>query len=482
MRTFEILLSLANLLTFCVLSIPRLRAIHGLSYLSVVTVLLAGIQVLVERPRWQMVPAYALTGLFALVWLVQNFAPPGGMIGRIVTHRISIGLSIGLGVLGLAASIALPTVLPVFHLPRPGGPYQIGTVTYHWIDTSRHEVFSADPNAHRELMVQVWYPAKAAPSSPRAPYVQNPEALAPVAHLLHLPDFIFGHLKYVSTSAIPSAPVADDESRYAVLIFLSGRGGYRQSNTFQIEELVSHGYIVAAIDQPYAAAGVVFPDGRLVPMDPRLYDPAHPGHPEFYDRGRVFPYLAQDVSFTLNQLAALNQADPNGILTGRLDLQREGIFGVSLGGIVTGEACLFEPRLRACLVMDAFMPTDVVKSGLQQPTMWISRDAQTMHLEGWAQADIDETQTTMRAVYESLPGNGYLVLVPGMFHVNFTDAPYFSPLASEVGLTGPIDAQRGHEIINAYSLAFFDQFLEDRPAALLDGPSKLYPDVLFEKR
>jgi hypothetical protein len=28
-----------------------------------------------------------------------------------------------------------------------------------------------------------------------------------------------------------------------------GRGGYRQHNTLQVEELVSHGYIVAAIDQ-----------------------------------------------------------------------------------------------------------------------------------------------------------------------------------------------------------------------------------------
>ena len=35
-------------------------------------------------------------------------------------------------------------------------------------------------------------------------------------------------------------------------------------NTFQVEELVSYGYIVAAIDQPYAAAEVVFPDGRKV--------------------------------------------------------------------------------------------------------------------------------------------------------------------------------------------------------------------------
>jgi hypothetical protein len=35
-------------------------------------------------------------------------------------------------------------------------------------------------------------------------------------------------------------------------------------NTYQVEELVSHGYIVAAIDQPGAAADVVFPGGRQV--------------------------------------------------------------------------------------------------------------------------------------------------------------------------------------------------------------------------
>jgi alpha-beta hydrolase superfamily lysophospholipase len=47
-----------------------------------------------------------------------------------------------------------------------------------------------------------------------------------------------------------------------VLLFLEGATGFRQMNTFQVEELVSHGYVVAAIDQPGAAAAVVFPDGR----------------------------------------------------------------------------------------------------------------------------------------------------------------------------------------------------------------------------
>ena len=403
------------------------------------------------------------------------------------TYGLAAGLAIGLGVLGVTVSIALPILFPIFRFPQPTGPYGIGTMTYHWIDVERRELFSTDPNVHRELMVQIWYPAQANSSASHVPYLPHPEVLASTAHLMHVPPFIFGHLKYALTLALPSAPVASGEARYPVLVFLSGRGGYRQSNTFQVEELVSHGYIVAAIDQPYAASGVIFPDGRLVPMDPRMFDPARPGHPTFYDRmirgyAGVIPYLAQDVVFALDRLAALNLADPNRQLTGRLDLQHEGIFAVSLGGIVASEACLREPRLRACLLMDAYMPADVVNAGLHQPIMWLSRGAESMKLEGWAQADINETQDTMRAVFERLQGAGYIVRIRGMFHPNFSDAPLFSPLASWIGLTGPIDGARGQSTVNAYSLAFFDRHLNGRQEALLEGPTEQYSEVILETR
>jgi pimeloyl-ACP methyl ester carboxylesterase len=196
----------------------------------------------------------------------------------------------------------------------------------------------------------------------------------------------------------------------------------------------------------------------------------------------IVPYLARDARLTLDRLAALNQADPNGILTGRLDLRRAGVFGVSLGGIVGAETCRLEPRLRACLVMDAPMPTGVVREGLRQPAMWITRDAETMRLEGWPKSEIDEHQTTMRAVFERLPGDGYFVRVRGMFHLNLTDYPSVSPLLPLTGLVGPIGAQRAHGIINAYSLAFFDRHLKGRPAALLDGPAAQYPEVALETR
>jgi hypothetical protein len=186
----------------------------------------------------------------------------------------------------------------------------------------------------------------------------------------------------------------------------------------------------------------------------------------------------------LDQLAGLVRADPNHILTGRMDLQRLGIFGLSMGGLVAAESCHLDPRFRACLAMDVFMPADVVHSGLRQPAMWISRDAATMQREGWRQADVEEHQTTMRAVYEKKESDGYLIFVPGMFHQNFADFPLAipAPLGTGLGLIGPIDARRGHEITNAYSLAFFDRYLKGTMAPLLDGRAKPYPEVLFEAR
>ena len=500
MRPLEALLVLANPLTFFVLAVPRLRAVGWAGASAPLVLLIAGAQVLVEGARWQMIPAYALTGLFFLVWLWRSWAPTGSAAERDQTTRLTGGLAVGLGVLGLAISVVLPLVLPVFRFPRPSGPYEIGTLTYHWVDAKRPEVFTADPNAHRELMVQIWYPATGDSTSPRAPYVRDAAALGPaLARLFQVPEFTFGHLRYVATNATTAAPMADDKPNYPILIFLAGLTGFRQLSTFQVEELVSHGYVVAAVDQPYVAASVVFPDGRQVAgvskdqMNGLIQQSLSPGERAPVLNGwtladGIVPYLARDAIFTLDQLAATNNSDPNGILTGRLDLTRAGTFGVSLGGIVVAEACRREPRLRACLVMDAPMPDAVVQAGLRQPTMWITRDAETMRLErqragGWSEAEIKQHQTTMRAVFEqSLPGNGYFVRVPGMFHANLMDIPYWSPLFSRLGITGPIDGRRAHAIVNAYAIAFFDQQLKGRPAALLDGLAEHYAEAMLETR
>ena len=98
---------------------------------------------------------------------------------------------------------------------------------------------------------------------------------------------------------------------------------------------------------------------------------------------------------------------------------------------------------------------------------------------GWTEADISEHQTSMRTVLASSQGAGYFVQVPGMFHVNLTDVPYWSPTLPWLGITGPIDAEQAHNIINAYSLAFFNRQLLNRAEALIDSSASQCPEVMF---
>lgn len=172
MRPIETMLLIANLLTFISLAIPLPGAVPWMRQLVPITLLIAFAQLLAEGPRWQMVPAYVLAALFFVIWLFHIDAAVGK------PARIVQGLAVGVVVLGLAVSIVLPVVLPVFSFPDPSGPYEIGTVTYHWVDASRKEVFSADPKARRELMVQIWYPAKNDSSSPRAFYIKDADVVA----------------------------------------------------------------------------------------------------------------------------------------------------------------------------------------------------------------------------------------------------------------------------------------------------------------
>ena len=512
MRSWETLLLLADLMAFLVLSIRQLRGrlwmrnSPAITVVAWVPLVMAAAQWLAEGPRWQMLPAYAMTLLFLVAWWLQKSAPITGPTAQKRSHPITAAVAIPLGALGLAIASALPMLVPVFHFAQPSGLYAIGTLTYHWVDASRAEAFAADAKKPRQLMVQVWYPAQVHSPGPPAAYMPDADTVtAAFARIHDKPAFVFGHFKYVTTNARSSAPAAVDQPRYPVLLFLEGATGFRQMNTFQVEHLVSHGYIVVAIDQPGAAAAVVFPDGHqadslTVSQFHSMVRPSYMSggtgplktgvllpNGSTLQNNSIIPYLGQDVSFTLDQLAALNRVDPNGILAGKLDLQRVGVIGVSLGGIVAGEACRLDSRLRACLVMDAAMSIDVVKAGLAQPSMWITRDAASMRLErqragGWPDAEIEAHQISMRATYEGLSGAGYFVRVPGMFHSNFTDIASWTPLFRVLGLSGPIDERRAHEIVNAYSLAFFDRHLVGWPVPLLDVASKQYPEVLFESR
>jgi predicted dienelactone hydrolase len=465
MRPLELLVIAAGAAGLLVSLAPSVVPSILLRLVPPVALLTAVVQLLVERPRWQLVPAYALAVVVAAgsAWRGRNGATADlGQRARWTAAAV--------GVAWLGVAVSLPLLMPIFRFPIPRGPHGVGTLTYSWVDERRLDPF--DGGRHRELMVQLWYPATPSPSAPRAPYLDDPAALEPLARLLRLPPFVLGHLGLVRTNAVRGAPAVDGVPSFPVLIFSPGRGGYRQHDTLLVEALASSGYVVAAIDHPGAAAGVDFPDGRRVTFDARMAD-------DVFVDGMVGA-LAEDVRFVVAQLEALNRSDPSGVLSRRLDLDRLGVLGLSLGGEVAAEACLREPRLRACLAMDVWMPPTVVASGLNQPLLLLTRDAASMRLEGWSPAAVARTLGTMRAVLRRSPGSVWLLQEPGMFHADFSDASLFSPLTRRLGITGPIDPARAREVVAGVSTAFFDAQLRGRSGAL-DGLTARFPELLVER-
>ena len=63
---------------------------------------------------------------------------------------------------GLLSMLALTlSVYSQLELPASRGSYDVGRTILKWVDTSRTEVITENPNDFREVAAMIWYPAQA---------------------------------------------------------------------------------------------------------------------------------------------------------------------------------------------------------------------------------------------------------------------------------------------------------------------------------
>ena len=86
----------------------------------------------------------------------------------------------------------------------------------------------------------------------------------------------------------------------------------------------------------------------------------------------------------------------------------------------------------------------------------------------------------MRTNLNAVKNMAYGVTVRGTTHFDFTDLFLYSPALKFTKAFGPIDGYRMVKIINNYTLAFFDEYLQGEISPLLDGPSPDYPEVTIK--
>jgi hypothetical protein len=396
-------------------------------------------------------------------------------------------LAVGLAAAAAVALAGLLLVLWVLHdrpatLPVPTGPYAVGRVEYDWVDPARAETFGPGRDGRRELDVWVWYPAASmATGATAAPYLPAPwrAAREQTQQPQVLAQFLLQDLSVVQAHAVQGAPLATAQATYPVLVLQPGLGPILPDYTTLAEDLASRGYVVVGSTPTYSAAVVVFPDGRVAQgnASASVSDLASPTEAQQVLDRLVFVWAADD-SFVLNQMAALNQSDPDGRFTGHLDLGAVGFWGHSFGGAAAAETCRLDARCKAGLNLDGYPYGDVVQAGLDRPFMTLWSEPPSPSDANWQQATLD-----MRTMESRLGGDGYQLMIRGARHFNFTDnSVFFAPFLKLRGGLGTIDGRRFLSITTSYIAAFFDHYLKGHAESLLAGPSAQYPEVQFVSR
>lgn len=342
-------------------------------------------------------------------------------------------------------------------LVEPKGPHQIGTVTYYWLDPSREEQVTVDPYDLRQVIAQVFYPAKRIKDTPPIAYVPELGLLRAglKADKRETPNKIADDLELygcVFTHSYPKAMVDDLYPHYPVLIFAPGGNMSRHWYTATAEELASHGYIVAVISHAYSGMDV-FPSGGLLMSHPfwQGTDKSTPEEKEKLEE-QLTNTLAADARFVLDQLVVINRKDPQGRFTSRLNTNSAAILGHSRGGSTVSRACSTDSRFKACIIFDNIGAYNETKIGLRQPQMTIRSK--------WP----DARESRLHQFLALNSTRAYDVVIDGATHFSFSDLPLFDPNYE----TKNVNAERAVRLISDYTLAFLDKHLRKKESPLLE--------------
>jgi len=226
-------------------------------------------------------------------------------------------------------AVAQPSGDNLGRLPTPGA-FGVGRVTLLCEDSSRLEPL--DSNAvPRRIMVDVWYPAErsASKAAATAEYL-NVAAFERGLGADGLARQLGGSYDAirsgrVTTHSVVKAPFASSLRLAPVLLFSPGGGMIRELYSSQMEDLASHGYIVAAMTHSYDGFLTILPDGTSIAYDERRW----PKIPSVEGEANLnqLEWHTADILAVLDDLSRLNGSSSlQSPIAGHIDLTRVGAF------------------------------------------------------------------------------------------------------------------------------------------------------------
>jgi pimeloyl-ACP methyl ester carboxylesterase len=194
---------------------------------------------------------------------------------------------------------------------------------------------------------------------------------------------------------------------------------------------------------------------------------------------------AADVSFVLDRLEAGGGDDAGP--WARLDLERVGFVGHSVGGVAAGAVCQSDARVDACVNLDGESPSGPYylvddEPAFEQPYMMLTKpfvvpDEQLakwgLTRDSWSAM----LQARKELYFGSIRGGSYRVTLDGATHQSFSDEPFVHAELDDRSADGH---RRRMESIRRYVLGFFAKHVEGDAVPLLESDAQADAGVAME--
>lgn len=285
----------------------------------------------------------------------------------------------------------------------------------------------------------------------------------------------------ITTKIYLDSPISNKHTKYPVIIYSPGFSCDRDSSTFSAQKLAEEGYIVITLGHIYETDYTIMPDGKVIEISQDLRNISS-NSKEIWKM--LIDIRKQDIIYLLNVLDYINNHDES--LRGKLDTQKVGVIGFSLGSQACFEAAADDKRIKAVALFEGCLHNSTVSERVESgertntPHLLLKRHAASQRLRveeciSWykdmedreeAEKRIkEEVETalmitkTQKNLYEYVNGFKSFVKLNYSKHMTFSDIPILQNKQYEECFGGKLSIKMAHKIINTVTVKFFNEFL-----------------------
>ncbi|MCB0278767.1 MAG: hypothetical protein KDD94_04650 [Calditrichaeota bacterium] len=341
----------------------------------------------------------------------------------------------------------------------------IGQIT----KTFSTDITDRNYGVERDMMLQIWYPAKGtAKSAKRASYYPHLPLLLENG-LISEDDY-----RQIKQFAVKSIADADynSSSKRPLILFSPALGGSTANYTFFAEKLVEAGYLVVGVNHQFESEYILNSRDEIINSNLSFHDslktlsiPDQITADQYrIEKTKRMDVLAGDIIFALNQLKHEAIAE-------LIDFDRIAFFGHSFGGGVVTSAAVNDAlsnTIRLIINLDGTPPTLTDQQQLKSAYAFIEDITDFKNHQGYK-----KQYERRNAFCEAIANKSYRIMIEGIQHNSFSDTHFYS----ETDHQERKKAEDQLMLIFNYMRSLFDTYLLEKP----DNIAETETDTLIIK-